>query len=249
LQAELPAPGVVEIGQGGAPGTLRAVAMSVANSVRPSTGEFIAGAPLLIDNDVNLAALAERHARPASEVSSFAYVYVGAGLGLALYVGDQLIRGAHGLAGEIGHLPAAVGNGQYATLAEALARQGFGGPVAPSIDVPGALETAGRAQAGNSAAITAIRELGTTIGHAIAAACAITDPELVLLGGPIGSHPALREPVRAAAARFAPARVGIAAGSAGESASLQGALHLALGHGRQQMVPGHPAAPPPGGSQ
>jgi hypothetical protein len=33
-----------------------------------------------------------------------------------------------------------------------------------------------------------------------------------------------------------------------ESASLQGTLHLALGHGRQQMVAGHPAVPP-GGSR
>jgi predicted NBD/HSP70 family sugar kinase len=170
------------VGAAAGHGTLRAVAMSVANPVRPGTGEIIAlpgspfpagmhlptdiladiaGAPLLIDNDVNLAALAERHAGPASEVSSFAYVYVGAGLGLALYVGDQLIRGAHGLAGEIGY-PAAVGNGQYATR-----RGSCPAGLRPPLPIhrrPRYPRTASRAQAGNSAAITAIRELGTPSG-------------------------------------------------------------------------------------
>jgi predicted NBD/HSP70 family sugar kinase len=155
----------------------------------------------------------------------------------------QLISGAHGLAGEIGYLPAAVGNGQHVTLSEALARQGFRRAGAPSIDVPAVLDTARRAAAGEPAARTVIGALGTSIGHAIAAACAIADPELVLLGGPIGSHAALLEPVRAAAARFSSAPVQIAAGRTGESAPLQGALHLALDHGRQQMITSNAVSP------
>jgi predicted NBD/HSP70 family sugar kinase len=96
---------------------------------------------------------------------------------------------------------------------------------------------------GNLAAIAAIRGLDASIGHAIAAACAIADPELVLLGGPIGSLPAILEPVRAAVALFSPAPARAAAGSTGAPASLQGALHLALDHGRQLMVPGQAGAP------
>jgi predicted NBD/HSP70 family sugar kinase len=235
-------------------GTLRAVAMSVANPVRPGTSEIvamphspfpegmllpsddiaeIAGAPLLIDNDVNLAALAERQAGPASLVSSFAYLFVGGGLGLALYTGDQLIRGAHGLAGEIGYLPA-LADSELITLAESLARQGFRHTDAPAINVAAVLDIIGQASAGDPAAVTAVREFGTSIGHAVAAACVVADPELVLLGGPIGSQPALLEPVRTAVAQFWPARV--LTSHAGESAPLQGALHLALEHGRKLMV-------------
>src|SRR5882757_6844396 len=107
-------------------GPPRAVAVSVANPVDPVTREVIAlpdspfpegrvpvpetvaglvePAPLLVDNDVNFSALAERRAGAASAAESFVYLYLGAGLGMSFYHGDQLVRGAHGLAGEIGYL-------------------------------------------------------------------------------------------------------------------------------------------------
>jgi predicted NBD/HSP70 family sugar kinase len=78
--------------------------------------------------------------------------------------------------------------------------------------------------------------MGATIGQAIAATCVVVDPELVLLGGPIGSSPALLDPVRAAVAETSPSPVRIELGRIGESAPLRGALHLALEHGRAQLT-------------
>jgi predicted NBD/HSP70 family sugar kinase len=245
------------LGAGSGRGTLQAVALSVANPVHPGTREIIplpgspfpegmllpaeilAGlveAPLLVDNDVNLAAMAERHSGAARDVASFAYIYIGAGLGLGLYIDDQLIRGAHGLAGEIGYLSASLRSDEHLTLAEAIARQGFGRSDAPSIDVAAVLDAIGAAEAGDPTAMGAIRQLGASIGHAIVATCAIVDPELVLLGGPIGSQPALLESARATVTRLSPGRVRIATGSAEGSAPLRGALHLALDHGRRRML-------------
>lgn len=245
------------LGGAGGRGALRAVVLSVANPVRPDGREIIglprspfpegmllpadilAGLvdpPVLVDNDVNLAALAERRTGAARDTSSFAYLYVGAGLGLAVYVGDHLVRGAHGLAGEIGYLTAVSGTGQRTTLAELLATPGSGRPGAPSIDVAAVVEMARQAETGRPAASRAIGTLGASIGHAIVAACAIVDPELVLLGGPIGSQPALLEPVRATVTRFSPCPVRIAAGAVGEAAPLQGAVELALDHGRKRML-------------
>ena len=79
-----------------------------ARSYRPGVfaHNLVHPAPVLVDNDVNLAALAEHRAGNAAGRLASPYVYVGAGRGLGLYIGDQLIRGAHGLAGEIGFLPA-----------------------------------------------------------------------------------------------------------------------------------------------
>ncbi|MPY40897.1 ROK family protein, partial [Streptomyces phyllanthi] len=54
------------------------------------------------------------------------------------------------------------------------------------------------AEEGDTEARAVIEQEGRTIGEAIATVCAVVDPELVLLGGPIGSHPALLARVREA---------------------------------------------------
>jgi len=228
---------------GTAHGPLRAIAVSVANPVDPTTHEvtalrdspFPAGlmspadaltgtvrAPVLVDNDVNLAALAEHRAGAAAGAASFAYVYVGAGLGLGLYIGDQLIRGAHGLAGEIGYLPGA----RSGTLAAELAASGFGRPDAPATDVNAVIRLL------DKGSVRAARVISAAIARAVTSVNAVVDPELILLGGPLGTHPALLEPVREAVAAISPGPTRLAPGTLGVRAPLHGATHLAVEHAR-----------------
>jgi predicted NBD/HSP70 family sugar kinase len=61
--------------------------------------------PVVIENDVNLAAMAERAAGAAAGLDDFALVWLGVGLGLATVLGGQVRRGVAGAAGEIGWLP------------------------------------------------------------------------------------------------------------------------------------------------
>ncbi|HEY4460158.1 MAG TPA: ROK family transcriptional regulator, partial [Pseudonocardiaceae bacterium] len=61
------------------------------------------------------------------------------------------------------------------------------------------------------------------------------DPELVILGGPIGAHPALLAPVRATVGELAPLPPPVSTGALGDGASLQGALVLALQQGRANL--------------
>ena len=63
------------------------------------------GDALMIENDVDVAALAEQAHGHGRDVDSFAFVSVGTGIGLGLVLGGKLHRGAHGAAGEIGYLP------------------------------------------------------------------------------------------------------------------------------------------------
>ncbi len=63
------------------------------------------GRPVTIENDVNLAAMAERAAGAARGVDDFVLVWIGIGLGLATMLGGRLHRGVGGAAGEIGYLP------------------------------------------------------------------------------------------------------------------------------------------------
>jgi len=245
-------------------GPLRAVAVSVANPVHPSTHEVIAltdspfpegllnpadvlagvlPAPVLVDNDVNLAALAEHRAGAAVGATSFGYVYVGAGLGLGLYLDDRLIRGAHGLAGEIGYLPGADPASGPRTLAAELAAAGLGRSDAPSTDVSAVLglldraaDPAAESAAGDDENRRAVKILSSAVARAIASVKAVIDPELVLLGGPVGSHPVLLEPVREALAAIAVAPGPVIHGTLGVLAPLHGAMYLALDHARAAAI-------------
>ena len=61
--------------------------------------------PVVIENDVNLAAMAERAVGAGGRADDFVLVWLGGGLGLATILGGQLHRGTAGAAGEIGYLP------------------------------------------------------------------------------------------------------------------------------------------------
>src|SRR5437588_54070 len=82
-------------------------AYAVAVSVRESTGTGrpALGMPVGVDNDVNLAAVAERRRGVAGGADSFALLWFGEGVGLAIDLGGTLLRGASGGAGEIGYVP------------------------------------------------------------------------------------------------------------------------------------------------
>lgn len=229
----------------GGAGPLRAVGVSIANPVDPAThavvplvgtpfpeglrspaemiGDLVP-APILVDNDVNLAALAEHRVGRAAGATSFAYVYVGAGLGVGLYLGDQLVRGAHGLAGEIGYLPGAASP----TLAGDLAAGGFGRSDAPSTDVAAALAVLD----GDDDA--ALGRLAAAVGRAIVSVAAVVDPALFLLGGPVGTHPALLPRVRETIVFPGPTEVD--RGALGVDAPLQGAVQMAVEHARAAAV-------------
>jgi predicted NBD/HSP70 family sugar kinase len=66
------------------------------------------GLPVELSNDANAAAMSERIAQG---LNNFAYLYFGAGLGLGLVNHGQLVAGAFGNAGEIGHVPVMTANG------------------------------------------------------------------------------------------------------------------------------------------
>jgi glucokinase len=60
------------------------------------------GVPVVMENDLNLAALAEQRHRG---VADLAFIGVGTGVGMGVVAGGRLLRGASGAAGELGHLP------------------------------------------------------------------------------------------------------------------------------------------------
>lgn len=241
-------------------GPLGGVAISVANAVDPIShlvlevprspfpegflqpAEVLAdlvAVPVLIENDVNLSALAERRYGAGAEVGSFAYLHVGAGFGLGLHIGDRLIRGAHGMAGEIGYLPVgSASDGRQVSLAQMFRQQGFGRPDGPANDIAAMRAVLDAGTAGDPAGLRMIRTISDVLAQAVSSVCAVVDPELILVGGPVGAPPVLLDYLRIAVGERWPGAVRLEAGTVGALAPLVGALEVALRQGRFRLLGG-----------
>ncbi len=62
------------------------------------------GCPAVVDNDVNIMAVGERHGGVAHSVDDFLFVKVGTGIGCGIHLGGLVYRGVDGCAGDIGHI-------------------------------------------------------------------------------------------------------------------------------------------------
>ena len=92
------------------------------------------------------------------------------------------------------------------------------------------------ARANDPAAGMRIDMFCRTLVVAVAAVHAVNDPELLVLGGPIGKHPWLLERLRHAVAEQFPLTATITASAVDGSAALRGATMRALADGRQQLL-------------
>ena len=206
--------------------------------------------PVQIDNNVNLAALGESWEGIAHGVSTFAFISVGAGVGMGLVVDGELVRGAHGGAGEIGYLP--ISHDPYderhrlhggledeigaAGIRSALAaRRSRGGGAEAGTEPSSAQEVFALAQGGDADAREVVDGVARRLGAAIASVIAVVDPELVVLGGGIGSNPSLLGPVRGTVAELVPLTARIETSRLGDQAALHGAVAAALREARAQL--------------
>ena len=202
--------------------------------------------PVLVDNNVNLAAVGEKWFGLARGISTLVFIAIGAGIGMGVIIDDELVRGAHGAAGEIGYLPL-VGDpfdprhrlhggledevAASGILAAFKSRRGDSDGVAST-----AHEVFELAGSGDTVARAVVDHVASLLGAAIATVCAILDPELVVLGGGIGASPMLLRPVRGAAAALVPITARIETSLLGDRAALQGAIALALQAARAQLL-------------
>ena len=149
------------------------------------------GLPILIDNDVNTLAVAERLYGRGRSVDHFLTVTLGRGVGLGIVVGGELYRGRSGGAGEFGHIRIADDGpvchcgktgcleafvADDALVASALAA----GVLRPGEDVD-RLRTL--ADAGNAGAREIYDRAGAILGRAVAGLVNVLSPQLILVSG------------------------------------------------------------------
>ncbi|MEV5125771.1 ROK family transcriptional regulator [Streptomyces decoyicus] len=207
--------------------------------------------PVLLENEVNLAAIAERRDGAARDHDTFVLLWLGHGTGAAVVLDGTLRRGASGGTGEIGFLPvpgtaalpsASGCDGGFHSLAGsaaicALAAQhglpteaGAGSaPLdapAPDADAPPAEAVVRAAVAAGDTGAAFLDALAARIALGVAAVCAVLDPGCVVLGGEIGSGGGEELAGRVAGhlARLSPLRTDVRAGALGGRAVLRGAV-------------------------
>lgn len=198
-----------------------------------------------IENDVNLAALGELWSGHGRTCDHFAYLWIGTGVGLGLIIDGKLYRGAHGLAGEIGHLPIGLTEGEHALAEEA---PGSGPPrrgwfarsaVADAVvRLAAARGMAGQptlrsvfalARKGDPLAREVVEAEARLLAQAVSTIAAVMDPELVILGGGVGHNgDLLLEPIERELSRLTPLSMRVVTSALGTDAVLRGAVGTAV---------------------
>ena len=212
--------------------------------------------PVVIENDVNLAAMAEQAVGAATEADDFVLVWLGGGLGLATMLGGRLHRGTAGAAGEIGYLPVhgaplhtditLPDNGGFQLLAGGAAVRalaaGYGFPAPTAAE---AVQAAVAAQAAASAASAEpaasavfLDDLAQRVAVGVASVCVVLDPGLVVLGGEVGraGGAALAARVAAGVAAICPARPRVVPTGVPGEPVLRGAMLAALDQARAALL-------------
>jgi len=200
--------------------------------------------PVVLENDVNLAALGEQWQGTAHGVDDFVFLSVGTGLGAGLVLGGELHRGRHGAAGELDYAlvglelevdPCADG---VATLAARLYAESDGrSAMTPPFD---ARDVFAAARGGDRWANAVVVEVARRIAIHIWPLGAVADVGLVVLGGGIGANgDLLLEPVRELLVRWLPYPPRVVVSSLGEAAVLTGALAVGLEAAQENVFAKH----------
>ncbi|MEU0405409.1 ROK family transcriptional regulator [Streptomyces sp. NPDC006197] len=149
-------------------------------ALRPGT----AGLPVTSDNEANMAALAELWFGELGPLRTFLHLTGEIGVGGAIVVHGELLRGAHGFAGEIGHLVVDA-EGPRCRCGSRGCLEQYAGQAAllASAGATGVPDLARRAGAGEPRALAALADAGRMLGRAVSGAVNLLDPEAVVLGG------------------------------------------------------------------
>ncbi len=196
-------------------------------------------ARVLVDNDVNVMALGERHAT-YPDVNHLIFLKAATGIGSGIISDGHLQRGSQGTAGDIGHVRVSRGDnvachcGNYGCL-EAVA----GAPAiiknvnAAGLPVRNISDLIDAAKRGKVEAIQAVRQAGRDVGEVLSTCVSLINPEIIVIGGSLasaGEHliAGVREVVYGRSMPLASENLSIVQSKAGKEVGIIGANVMAI---------------------
>jgi predicted NBD/HSP70 family sugar kinase len=193
--------------------------------------------PVTVENDANLAAIAEHRHGVYAGTRNLVLLSGGTGIGAGVVTGGELVRGGLGFAGEVGHLPVDPAGprcrcgrtGCLAAVASmAAVVAAVGGAAEGEVDLAAEVEElVRRARAQERPVLAALREQGRNLGYGIGLLANLLNPDVVLLGGyfePLAPWllPAAVEEVRTRVVAPDAGGLRLAAGTLGQDAAATG---------------------------
>ena len=195
--------------------------------------------PVLVENDANLAALAERWRGVAAGFDDVVVLLAGERLGAGIVLDGRLLHGHRGAAGEMGFLALVEGvGGSEGVAALARAYAADAGPAPASAEGVSAEAVFAAARAGEDAARAVVERVASTLARAITPVAVMLDPEVVVIGGAVAdSCDVLLAPLERRLAGLVPAPPRVVASSLGARAVVVGAVRLALDYVEREVTP------------
>lgn len=185
--------------------------------------------PVLVENDANVAAVAEHWKGVGMGTDDMVFVLAGLSPGAGSLIGGRLHRGFGGAAGEIGALHLL---GQEVTPEHLLSTTGT--PLHP-LDESAVARVFALAKGGDVQAKEAVDRYLRRLVHDVAALVLALDPELVVIGGWAAGLDGVLEPLRDRLARYCLRPPEVTLSALGQEAIATGALRLALDHVEEQL--------------
>lgn len=151
-------------------------------------GTVLAGVPLYVQNEADVAALGELEFHHAPGADPLLYVSINQGVGAGVVVGDRLLTGSRGFAGEVGHIVLQINGPQCSCgrrgCAEALI--GLRALAAAGADEGAPVEAIRqRLDAGDADTERALKKAGGYLGVLLHNLSAAYDPACIVLGGSV----------------------------------------------------------------
>ncbi len=148
-------------------------------------GTTLQGTPLFVQNEADVAALGEMEFGTDNRPDPLIYLSLGLGVGAGVIVEDRLLTGAHGLAGEVGHMTLELDGPRCSCgrrgCAEALI--GFRAMLPAGEEAGGVAEIQRRLRGKQAGCTEAVASAGRYLGMLLGNLCAAYDPGRIVLGG------------------------------------------------------------------